>query len=163
MIGPQRQDGSVSVDHHDFELHAVTVDGDHFQVALDFLVDLARRQRLTLVLEQLQQGVPLLGLRVETAQGFDRIRQTGPDAQKQLPRIDGLFHQLGPALGHGGHFDAEADACFGIGFVLLGLAKERKQLRDLVTRKVVLAIEGNQFGVEGLRLLHPAEALLGLV
>ena len=163
VIGPQRQDGGVGIDDHHLKLQAIAVDGHHVEIALDLLVDLTRRQRLASVFKQFQKGVPLLGFGIETAERIHRLGQTGPDTQEQLPRVDGLFKQLRTALGHGGHLDAELNPYVGIGFVLLSLAEQHEQLRNLVARKVVLAIEGDEPRVRRLRLLHPAKTQLGLV
>ena len=55
------------------------------------------------------------------------------------------------------------NAGFGVGLAFLGLTEQRQQLRNLVARRVIFAIERDELGVGRLRLLHAAEALLCLL
>ncbi len=66
--GPEREDGVVGVDHHRVELQPRLVDVDHLVEGRHLLVDGRVGELLGLLLEQLDQRVPALGLGVQPLQ-----------------------------------------------------------------------------------------------
>ena len=160
VIGLERQDVEVGVDHHHLEVQSVAVDGDDLELAVDLLVDVGGRDGVEIVLEQLQQRVPLLGGGVELAQRRDGLGQMGPQAQEALPDLDRLVGVLRPLLGGARHLDPHGQPALGVGLGLLGLGQDRQQLRLFVSGAVVLAVELDHPAVGRIELAHPAEERL---
>ena len=149
VIGLERQDVQVGRHHHDVEVQPIAVDGHDLQVTVDLLVDVRGRNRVEIVLQELEQRVPLLGGRVELAQRRHRLGQVRPQAQEALPDLDRLVGVLRPLLGGARHLDPHRHAPVEIRFGLLGLGEHRQELRQLVPRGVVGPIELDHLAVGG--------------
>ena len=177
VVGLERDDAQVGVDHHDVQVQAISIDRDDIQVTIDLFVDRLGRDRLEILLEQLEQRVPLLGARVEPLERLDRLGQVRLQAQQALPDVDrllgvllvplpfrGLAFALGLALLDGArHLDAHRHLAVDVGLGLLRLRQQRHQLRDLVPAGEVVAIEVDHRAVARVDLAHAAEDHLGLL
>ncbi len=160
VIGPERQDVQVGRHHHDIEVQPIAVDGHDLQVTVDLLVDVRRRNRVEIVLQELEQRVPLLGRGVELAQRRHRLGQVGPQAQEALPDLDRLVGVLRALLRGARHLDPHRHAAVDIRLGLLRLRQHRQELRQLVPRGVVRPVELDHLAVGGIELADAAEERL---
>ena len=160
VIGLERQDVEVGRHHHHIEVQPIAVDGHDLQVPVDLLVDVRGRDGVEIVLQELEQRVPLLGRRVELAQRRHRLGQVRPQAQEALPDLDRLVGVLRPLLGGARHLDPHRHAAVEVRLGLLGLRQHRQELRHLVPRGVVRPIELDHLAVGGIELAHAAEERL---
>ena len=160
VVRLERQDVEVGRHHHDVEAQAIAVDRHDLQVAVDLLLDVAGRDRVEVVLQELEERVPLLGLRVELAQRGDRLGEVGLEAQDPLPDLDRLVGVLRPRLGGARHLDPHRHPAIDVGLRLLRLGEDHQELRHLVPRRVVGAVELDHLPVGGIQLPDAAEERL---
>ncbi len=160
VIGLEREDVQVGRHHHHVEVQPIAVDGHDLQVTVDLLVDVRRRNRVEIVLQELEQRVPLLGRRVELAERRHRLGQVRPQAQEALPDLDRLVGVLRPLLGGARHLDPHRHAAVDVRLGLLGLRQHRQELRQLVPRGVVRPVELDHLAVGGVELADAAEERL---
>ncbi len=129
-------------------------------MAVDLLVDVRGRDGVEIVLQELEQRVPLVGRRVELAQRRHRLGQVRPQAQEPLPDLDRLVGVLRPLLGGARHLDPHRHAAVDVRLGLLSLRQHRQELRQLVPRGVVHPEELDHLSVGGIELAHAAEERL---
>jgi hypothetical protein len=166
VVRLERHDAEVGVDHHDVQVQAVAVDGDDLEVPVDLLVDVGGRDGLQILFQDLEQRVPLLRARVKPLERLDRLGQVRLQAQQALPDVDGLVdglvRGLRALLGGARHLDAHRHAPLDVGLGLLRLRQQRQELRLLVPRGEVLAVEVDHRAVRRIQLAHAAEVDLRL-
>ena len=161
VVGPQREHAEVRVDDHDVEVQAVSIDRDDLEETADLFVDVVGRQRVELLLEDLEQRVPLLRLRVERLERRDGLGQPRLEAQQALPQLDGLVGALRARLGGARHLHAHGDAAIDVGLALLRLREDLQQVGLVVLRAVVGPVELDHLVVRGIDLADAAEEGLG--
>ena len=168
ILGIEPQDRVVGVEHHRIEPQLVGVDRDDLVEPLDLGRDLGLGQPLDLLLDEIEERVPLLGLAVEATQRLAGLGRRGIRAQELLPRVDGLVGRASGLLRQPGDLGGQrprAGVARGVGAQrrqrLLGLAQDRHQLGALTAPAVIRAVEVERHRVRGVELADAAEVVLG--
>ena len=165
VVRVEREDRVVGVDRHDVAGHldVIAIDGDDLEQAGDAALDVGGRAALDLLLDEVEERVPLLGAGVEAAQRVARLGGVGTCPVQHLPRLDGLLRVGEVELGDLGDGDRQLALArrVGVGDPLQRLPVDLDQLVGVAAGAQVVAVELERGRVRGVDLANAPEVLLG--